>query len=131
MTQSWPLRSLTFSKDVKLARMNRGPLPWPQKGGGDRGLGRRGAAFLGERPAAWVSRSQSELCARVAAAGDCFRKWICCPVGAQTMPEFPQKSSQIGVLERVSIETGDADLRSRKRRVKSCAQVLAASPWES
>lgn len=55
MTQPWLLRSLTFSKDVKLARMNRGPLPWPQKGGGDRGLGRRGAAFLGEQPAAWVS----------------------------------------------------------------------------
>lgn len=76
MTQSWPLRSLTFSKDVKLARMNRGPLPWPQKGGCIPG----GAACgLG------IIRSQSELCARVGAAGDCFHKWICCPVGEQTV----------------------------------------------
>lgn len=93
--------------------MNRGPLPWPQKGGGDRGLGRRGAAFLGEQlGTAFISGSAA--------------LW-----GSKLYAKVPQKSSQIGFLERVSIETGDANLRSRKRRVKSCAQVLAASPWES
>lgn len=51
--------------------------------------------------------------------------------GSKLYAKVPQKSSQIGFLERVSIETGDANLRNRKRRVKSCAQVLAASPWES
>lgn len=57
-------------------------------------------------------------------------KRICCPVGEETACQIYPDSSQIGFLERVRIEMGDAKLEKQEEAREILSSWLAASLWE-